>query len=418
MSNRGSHSVTRPRTAWQPFRLALLVLVAALVFTLVVEAQGDGIGVVDGQVMNGSEGAAQIGAGIPVNLYVFGGELAEEILSTVTDSDGRFRFEGLDTSTDLTYWVEAVYADVAYGGADLLQYAEGQTELEAPVTVYETTADDSGVQLDVVHIFAESFGQVLRISEQHIFGSSDERTYIGEQDDEGRRLTVFVPTAGDVVGFALGEGLEEDRFLAVDGGLVDSEPVRPGSQTSEVRFSYHLMVTAEPIILERFFAYPVVSLTVLASQPGLLLSSPQLQSMGTQSIQGTQYEILTGQIPDPQQLVMLELTAVEVVEGSTDAEAMGGQTASGPPAGSTQKVLLWIGGATGVLAVFAVAFLAARSQSQPAGRRNVSDPGPSFDPKARRLIAVLADLEDAYEDGEVEEAEYVRRRMEIFRELG
>ncbi len=414
----GIGSRTGASTGWLVFRLVLLALVASLTLSPIVQAQAGGPGIVDGQVVNGTEGAAQVGAGIPVNLYVLEGELAEEILSTVTDSDGRFRFEGLDTSAELTYWVEAVYADVAYSSADLLQYAEGQTELEATVTVYETTADDSGVQLDLVHIFAESFGQVLRISETHLFGSSDDRTYIGEQDAEGRRLTVFVPVAGDVVGFALGEGLDEDRFLTVDGGLVDSEPVRPGSLMSEVRFSYHLMVTGKPIMLERYFAYPVADLTVLVAQPGLLLSSPQLQSMGSQSIQGAQYEILQGQVPNPEQPVVLELTAVEVVEGTTGAGAMGDQTTSGAPAGSAQRVLLWIGVFTATLVVFAAAFLAVRFQGQPAGRRTVSDPGQAFDPKARRLIAVLADLEDAYEAGEVDEADYVRQRMDIFRELG
>jgi hypothetical protein len=34
------------------------------------------------------------------------------------------------------------------------------------------------------------------------------------------------------------------------------------------------------------------------------------------------------------------------------------------------------------------------------------------------LIAKLADLEDAYEAGEVDEAAYVSQRMKLFRELG
>ncbi len=435
MSKRGSHSGTGPRTAWRPFQLALLALVAALVLTPVAQAQDSGTGIVEGQVVNGTAGAEQPGAGITVNLYVlradlveedirivdlyeFRGELAEESISTVTDADGHFQFEGLDTSPDSTYWVEAVYQDVPYASAGLLQYDEGQTDLEATVTVYETTEDDSGVQLGLVHIFADSLGPVLRIYEVHLFGSSDDRTYIGEQDDQGRRLTVFVPVAGDRDTFALGEATDADRFLAVEGGLVDSEPVRPGIQTSRVQFSYHLTVTGKPITLERYFAYPVGYMTVLVAQPGLLLSSPQLQSMGTQATEDTQYEILQGQVPDPEQPLVLELTAVEVAEGSMGAEASASQTASGAPAGSAQKALLWIGVATAILVVFALAFLAARVLGQSAGRRTVSDPGQAFDPKARRLIAALADLEDGYEAGEVDEADYVRQRMEIFRELG
>ena len=39
--------------------------------------------------------------------------------------------------------------------------------------------------------------------------------------------------------------------MEVDGGLVDTEPVPPGSESSLVFFSYHLMVTGETVPLER-----------------------------------------------------------------------------------------------------------------------------------------------------------------------
>lgn len=418
MSDRAVLPRGKAGTARSVFRLVLLAVVVALTLIPAVQAQNVRTGTLEGQVVNGTAEGEQIGAGLTVNLYVLGDALTDEVLSTVTDSDGSFRFEGLDTSTEAEYWVEAVYKDIPYGGDALLQYADGQTALEVTVTVYETTADDSGVQLDLVHVFAESFGQVLRISETHLFGSADDRTYIGEVNDEGQRLTVFVPMAGDVVGFSLGEESDADRFLVVEGGLVDSEPVRPGALMSEVGLSYHLLVTGEPITLERSFAYPVADLTVLVAQPGLTVSSAQLQSMGTQSIQGSQYEILTGQMADPGQVVVLEFAAVEGAVTGKGTEAMGSQTASSGPAGSTQRALLWIGVAVALLTVFAVAFLAARFRSEPAGHLVASDRGPSLAPAQRRLIARLADLEDAYEAGEVDEADYVQRRMEILRELG
>jgi hypothetical protein len=369
-------------------------------------------------VVNGTQGGAEIGAGIAVNLHIFDASLEEQILTAETDADGRFRFDGLDTTPALEYWVEAIYLDVAYGSEDLMQFADGQTALEATVTVHETTEDDAGVQLDLVHIFAESFGEVMRVSETHLFGSTEDRTYIGVENDDGWRETVFIPVPAGTVGFALGEGFAEDRFVTVDGGLIDSEPVRPGTLMSEVRFSYHLMASTKPIVLERSFAYPVTSLTVLVAQPGLLLASEQLESMGTQLIQDRQYEIFTGRIMDPSAPVVFEFTQVAGAGDSLDTGGMpGAQVPSGGTTPGSQNLLLWFGIGLALAAVAGVVVYAATAR-RPASRRVVSDPGPAFDPKAREMIARLADLEDAYETGELDEETYVSRRMEIFKELG
>jgi hypothetical protein len=405
-----------PGAAPWAIRLMLVLLLSAFVLASPVRAQDTGV--VEGQVINGTQGGAEIGAGIAVNLHIFDASLEEQILSAETDAEGRFRFAGLDTAPALEYWVEAIYLDVAYGSDDLLQFADGQTALEATVTVYETTEDDTGVQLDLVHIFAESFGEVLRISETHLFGSTEDRTYIGVENADGLRETVFVPVPADAVGFALGEGFAEDRFTTVDGGLIDSEPVRPGTLMSEVRFSYHLMASTSSIVLERSFAYPVNSLTVLVAQPGLLLASEQLESMGTQLIQDRQYEIFTGQSMDPSVPVVFEFTQVASAGDDLDTGGMpSGQVPSGGTAPGGQSLLLWFGIGLALLAVAGVVVYAAAAR-RPASQRVVSDPGPAFDPKAREMIARLADLEDAYEAGELDEETYVSKRMAIFRELG
>jgi hypothetical protein len=405
----------QPRIATWTIRLMLVVLLAALVLALPVRAQDTGV--IEGQVVNGTQGGAEIGAGIAINLHIFDASLEEQILSTETDADGRFHFDGLDTTSTLQYWVEAIYLNVAYGSEDLLEFADGQTVLETTVTVYETTEDDAGVQLDLVHIFAESFGEVLRISETHLFGSTEDRTYIGGENADGRRETVFVPVPADAVGFALGEGVAEDRFATVDGGLIDSEPVQPGTLMSEVSFSYHLMADTAPIVLERSFAYPVTALTVLVAQPGLSLASEQLESMGTQLIQDSQYEIFTGQSIDPGMPVVFEFTPVAGTDDLDTGGMSDGQLPSGGAAAGSQDLLVWFGIGLALVAVAGVVVYAATAR-RPATRRVVSDPGPAFDPKGREMIAKLADLEDAYEAGELDEETYVSKRMEIFKELG
>ena len=413
-------SLKRPFTDWM-LRAMVVAMLVVLAVALPVRAQD--AGVLEGQVVNGTEGGAEIRAGIPVSLYLFDASLEEQVLNTETDGDGRFVFEGLDTSGMLEYWVEATYQGVSYAHEQLLQFDEGQTALEATVTVYETTEDDGDVQLGVVHIFVDSFGEVLRISEIHRFGSAGDRAYIGEESADGRRETVFVPLPADSVGFALGEGFPPDRFSEVRGGLMDSEPVRPGSQTAAISFSYHLMASSRTIPLERSFAYPVTDLTVLVARPELTLTTEQMQSTGTRMFEDRQYEIFAAKDLDPDTPVELAFTLVEGAGTSPGTGTMpGGQATSGGSAVGSQGPLLWIGVAVVLVTVAGVAVYAATSRrpgsGHLAGGQVVSDPGPEFDPKARELIAKLADLEDAYEAGEVDEADYVSQRMKLFRELG
>ncbi|MFN2220554.1 MAG: hypothetical protein ACK2UA_18235, partial [Anaerolineae bacterium] len=153
-------------------------------------------------------------------------------------------------------------------------------------------------------------------------------------------------------------------------------------------------------------------------QPGLLLASEQLESMGTQLIQDRQYEIFSGQTIAPNAPVAFEFTPIETVEGSIETGGMtAAQGTSGESAVGDQFLLLRFGVVLALVAIAGV-FVYAATVRRPAARRVVSDPGPTFDPKTRQMIASLADLEDAYEAGEVDEVTYVSRRMEIFKELG
>ena len=396
----------------------LWVLIVALLVVLApaLPAHAQDAGILEGQVVNGTEGGAEIGAGVPITLYLFSAGLEDQIQDTETDADGRFTFKGLDTSATLEYWIEATYQDVSFGTRDLLQFAEGDTELAAVVTVYESTTDDSDVRLDLVHIFAESFGEVLRISETHLLGSSGDRAYIGEETADGQRETVLVPLPEGTVGFALGEGIPEDRFTPVDGGLIDSEPVRPGTLVSEVRFSYHLMATGKPISLERRFAYPVTNLSVLVAQPGLSLTSGQMQSMGLQMIQDRQYEIFSGENLGPDTPVELVFTPVEGMGGSPGTGGMpGGQPQGNGSAGGSQGPLLWIGVGLALTAIAGAAVYAVTTRRPGTDRGTV--PELDSDAKSSSLLADLADLEDALEAGEIDESSYERQRAEIYAEL-
>lgn len=394
------------------------LLVVALLF-VAGSAWAQDAAVIEGQVVNGTPGAPEVGSGLPVTLHVFQGGTEVSTLDTLTGDAGRFRFEDLDPASDLEYWPEAVYLDVPYGPAEPLRFGAGETALEATLTVYETTSDESAVKLSSVHFIAQSFSQVLRISEIHLFGNSGDRTYVGHVDDSvaDRAVTAFIPLPSGAVGLAFDVDNAEERFISTDQGVYDTEPIQPGEEVSLVFFSYHLMVGGEDVRLERQFAYPVDALSGLVAQPGLELRSDSLEAMGPQVFQDQQYLLYaTGQVPAGAAIVM------DLIPGQVDAsQAMpGGVTGGGEettlgPTSSSQGLLGVLGAVlAGLVVLGAVLYPLVGRREEPVRVRAAEI---AAHPGASRLLDELADLEEGYEAGSVDQAHYESARAMKLREI-
>ncbi len=384
--------------------------------TPAVEA-APGTGIINGRVLNGTSGGPDIGAGIAVTLHTFQGDVELPTQETSTAADGSFRFEGLDTNPGLEYWPEAVYLGVTYSGEQPYQFTADGTPLDAALIVYETTEDPSTLTLDSAHFIMESFGQVLRISEIHLYGNSGDRTYVGSPDETGQRTTLFIPLPDNAVGVAFDQEGDAERFIEVDGGLLDTEPVVPGQETALAFFSYHLVVSGDNIPLERRFAYPVGTLNILVAQPGLALRSDQLQAMGPQAFQGQDYDFFALQGLAPDTPLVMELLPSADVSAESGMPATAGSTdltAGGPTPGS-QGVLRGIG--FGLVAlVLGVGLVLAASNRRPAARAAAA-PNLGGDARSRRLLSELADLEEAYAAGQIDDGTYERQRAEKYEAL-
>ena len=408
----------RPGLDHRTLGLVWLAFVVALGLMLPVAAWAQGAGSLQVQVVNGTPGGAEPGAGIPVILHIYQGATEIETREALTESDGSFQFDGLDTGSDLEYWPEVRYQDAFFTSAEPFQFASEQTALNGTLTVYETTNDDSAIRLDSVHVIAESFGEVLRISEIHLFGNGGDKAFIGNASDSEQGMTVFIPLPENAVGISFGEGVAEDQYIQVEGGLMGTEPVPPGTETALAFFSYHLMVTGDSVPLEQRFAYPVTNMNMLVAQPGLTLNSDQLQSRGLELFQGRQYELYSTLNLGPDTPLALEFIPVAGVSGdagTTEAPAPGVERVTAVTPRGSQPLILWIGVGLSILAVAGVVVYTVATRPPAAAATGATDL--ASNPKARDQLAALADLEDAFEAGEVDEVAYERRRAEIFKEL-
>jgi hypothetical protein len=419
----------RNRRRGRSVAVALAAILIGLTLTLALggPVSAQAAGVLEGQVVNGTSGGAEVGAGVRVVLHVAQDNSEVKSLETTTDATGHFRFEGLDTNESFAYWTEALYKDVPYSSTQTFSFGAGETTLSTTVSVYETTRDDSAISIGPVHLIAESFDQVLRISEYHLFGNQGDRTYIGGGDEAAGAtvpptMTVFIPLPETAVGLSFGDAAEAERYVQVEGGLMDTQPVPPGEQTSIASFSYHLLVAGDTVPLERRFAYPVTGLNLLIAQPESAdtqrwtVKSDQLESMGTQSLMDRQYEVFVAQDLAPDTPLLLEFVpAIGAASSAAEVPVSSSQGTTGASIKGNQGLLLGFGLALAALAVIgAVVYPQVVKRPAPVRRQARAL---SSEPEARRLLAELADLEAAFEEGRVDEESYERRRAEIYEKL-
>jgi hypothetical protein len=259
---------------------------------------------------------------------------------------------------------------------------------------------------------------MLRVSEIHLFGNAGDRTYVGLPGEDGSLGTVAIPLPENAVGIAFEQENSAERFVEVGGGIIDTQPVPPGQETSMVFFSYHLPVMGDTVPLERSFSYPLAHMNLLVAQPGLQLNSDDLQMQGPQSFQGRPYDLyalddLAVNAPLAMEFVPVEVpdTAPDPAGGAGAMPPVGGQNVAGTSTRGSQALLRWLGFGLVALAVVGVVFYGA-TRSQPP-RAAGSVPSLSANPETRKLLAELADLEDAFEAGRVDEADYERQRTDL-----
>lgn len=381
--------------------IAILAVGLGLAAANVVLAQGTGV--LEGQVVNGTAGGAEIGAGLPVIVHVRQDGAEIEALETATEAGGRFRLTGLDRSAGIEYWPEVVYQGVSFFSPDPYQFGDGQITLAVTVTVYETTDNDSVVRFDSAHWIIEAFDSMLRITEVYLVGNSSDRAYVGR---DGQTVVIALP--GEAVGLAYEEGTPADRFRQVEGGVADTWPVTPGAGTTWIVFSYHLPVE-QVVPMQRSFAYPVTRLEVLVSGPGWTLRSDQLQAQGPMAFQGQEFDVYEAQGLAANAPVRLELVRGATAE-SGPPSGMSGTASGGGAVGGGQRFLRWLGV---VLAGLAVAAALAYPSLAPGGTATVDRSAR----QAQRLLDDLAALEEAVEAGEIDRETYERRRVELYRAI-
>ena len=339
-----------------------------------------------GSIINLTTGAAVPNA-IEVTLYIFPGGAAEGVVTQTlkTDAAGRFNVSGLEAKAGDVVAATVTYADVTYPSP--LVTLDGSTaSIDLPIEVYEATRDTTAIQIDTLHIIIQQAGAAIGVNEIYVISNTGDRVVV---NTEGPALRFGLPDAATA--FRPLQGAAPDVVVESSDGFEYYDAVGVGSGALQLAIAYQMSLDTAGIVFDRALAYPATSVNVLVQTGGLNASTDQLTDRGLLDVDQQSYRqfsggpLLSGQ----------DLAFRLVQQGSLDVRLIAG------------------------IALLAVGVTAAgvglRRRRKPDTNTKVhgvrsSERRGALKADPEQLMDEIAALDDAFEAGEIAEAQYRRQR--------
>lgn len=264
----------------------------------------------------------------------------------------------------------------------------------APAPHMGDNQDASAIEVTQLHVFITRSESGLGIGEYYLLSNMGEQTYEGVEDPQsGRRVTVSFTLPEGAQGLRFdGPGLGE-RFVEVEGGFADTEPIPPGMATVEVLFTYELPYR-EGMQVERSFQVPVTSVVLMVVEEGLALGGGEVVSAGVLDTQMGQALSYTA---GP--LGVGETLAFSVVVDQSPSAIFPETPAAGSPALARNPAREAAIGLVAIAVALAVAYLLWRSPA--------AGPCPA---EVRPMVEEIAALDADFVAGRVGEGAYHQKR--------
>ena len=317
--------------------------------------------------------------------------------SGTVDEDGIFSFDEIELQPGWVFVATLEHERVMYG-SEIVEYT-GDQDVFLPLTFFDTSEDTSGVFVDRLHsIFSVSVEGTLEVTELWIISNIGDHT-VAASDGAGV-LEILLPEGAANLQFDT--GALGDRYFATERGFTDTLPLRPGMGTHELVFSFEVPYEKD-LDFKQPTNYPVDAIVILTPATGPELEGNGIVDMGSREMSGN---------------LLRNYTAESIEAGGIfEVTLMGSGIDAGVSDDST-LVNIAIGAGSLILAAGAIGIWWFR-------RRKISgeDVEAVEHPRSKvvaselddqeTLMRSIANLDDAFEAGEIEEAEYRSRRAEM-----
>jgi mono/diheme cytochrome c family protein len=358
--------------------------------------------IISGIVTNGTSGEPAA-PGTAVQLRAFTVDLDVALtLTTTVEAEGRYRFDLTDIPPDWFLRTAVFYEDIEFG-SNFDQVSLSQPDLELPIIIYEKSTDPAALTINQLHTILRFAGaDQVEVNQLYVVSNSGNSIYAGPSGDisEGT-FELVLPAEAQLLEFQRGLGSLDNFFPTEDlipttAGWADTLPVRPGQGSLVLLARYMMPYNEDGITLSHPLLYSTAEANLVVPEEITLSGPDTWQDTGLQTLENGTFSTYR------QQNLPASATLSAAIEGRPrQSAAVGGSLVRN----DTAELL--IGG--GVLLVVVAAAIYAVRQWQ----------APGFDVKSEKkeLLQAIADLDDAYEAGDLSEIEYLEERDDLMADL-
>ncbi len=379
-------------------RIAAAAYVRTLAFSEEIEAaeptSDASTGSVYGSIENGTEGV-DLPQDLEITFIAFDGNqlvFEEEI---PVDADGMFEVQDLEIVPGRIFGALTEYQEVRYFNT-AGHMLEDSLSLVLPLTVFETTSDDSNLVINRLHlIFDFSIEGVVEVSELLLMTNTGDRTIAGQDGFNDIRITL----PKDFSNLYFADSPELMRFTEDADGFVMHDAFIPG-EAVEVYFSFTLPYERS-LDYQQPVDYPVEAIVILKTQGPPSISGEGLSEVGARDMGG---------------LVMESYRMDPLEKGETLELRLSGRHPA--QTGSSSTTNLIVGAVALGLTLIALFFIWWKWSQGQESIIEYDDETALEEPRDREtLISAIVALDDRFEAGEITETVYRKRREELKRTL-
>ena len=367
-------------------------------------------GVVSGKIVNKNDATKPV-SDLEVMLHVLDQNQNElGMLHGKSVKDGSFEIADVPFQSGMGYVIAVVYEGTTYY-SNMAQAEAGKTSLNLDVPVYESTTDLSKIQVDQMHVLFSFASDGMDVKQLYALSNLGDRTVKDGIDIPGKNgakaaLQFPLPEKADFVNF---QPQDEARFVKFPGGFVDAAPLVPGQMSGQFIVGYLLPYT-DPLTFQLKTVLPVQAVTlVVPKESGVKLKGPGLGEPEPVTAQDGQLFYL---------YKLQNISAGKTLDFTFDGKPVipKSQTATPSTTNDSKQLPLFIGlGILGAALIGGGAFWWVRSSRREESEEDEVDTEEysGLEAEFESLLAEIAQLDQCFERGELEEATYREKRGEL-----
>jgi cytochrome c551/c552 len=323
--------------------------------------------------------------GIELTLREMLGDRVTDEKKLMTDKNGAFEFR--DLPWNRSYTITLNYGGTEYVTDKLVFYPDEDTKtIDLPV--YEPTESDSEIIIKQAHMILQVATDSISVAELLMFENKDKKIYVGSEAVDGKRETLKFRLPGDASNIQFIHGIASENVVQTESGFSDTSPVWPG--VSRVVYTYTIPFKSGKNVIEDRVNYPTDSFLLLVSDLDERVTVEGLSGGDVVDIQNEKFVQWTGTNLKP------DSSIVVTINKSLDRESIAKWAAVG-------VVLLVVGG--GILYAF---IFKGKGSDRNESKETLND----IEKEKALLIQEIAELDDRFEGGGLDEEIYRKARTE------